>query len=34
MRGIGIVWTKNHDYGVEICSFFIVKKLRVSNKND
>ena len=33
MGSIRIVWTENCTYGVEICSFFIVKTLCVSNKN-
>lgn len=34
MGGIGIVWTENDTYVVEICLFFIVIKLWVSDKNE
>ena len=34
MGSIEIVWTENYAYGTEICSFFIVLKLCVSNKSE
>ena len=34
MRGLGKSWSENCNYGVEICTFLIGKKVQVINKND